>query len=103
MNQTTPRISTARKHRRAGFGLACFGWGLDDLIMSSRCHGTLDSLMLLSACGVAYRGKRMMPYHVPDLALATSTCDAWQRQGQATLSAFADASIPARAGLGGHG
>src|SRR6478672_202133 len=67
------RNSEQGKHGRTGFGLACFGRGLDDLIMSSRCHGTLDSLMLLIACGLAYRGKRMMRSPVPDLALAMST------------------------------
>lgn len=88
------RNSEQGKHRRAGFGLACFGRGLDDLIMSSRCHGTLDSRMLLIACDLAYQGKRMMPCHVPDLALATSTCGAWQGQGQAAL-ASCQALVPA--------
>lgn len=62
------RDSEQGKHRRAGFGLACFGRGFDDLIMSSRCHGALDSLMLLKCREFLRRrvwGKRMIPCHVP--------------------------------------
>jgi hypothetical protein len=65
----TRRDSEEGKHRRAGFALACFGRDFDDLIMSSRCHGALDSLMSLktpvSSCGIMCRRKRMIPDDVP--------------------------------------
>src|SRR3954447_286457 len=32
------------EHRRAGFSLACFGRGFDDLPILSRCHRALDPL-----------------------------------------------------------
>ena len=98
------RDGEQRKHRRAGFGLAGFGRGFDDLIMSSRCHGTLDSRMLLNAFlrPRISEGKRMMPCHVPGFALATSTCGAWQGQGQAAL-ASCRALVPAHSVPGAYG
>src|SRR6266852_761420 len=85
------RDSEQGKHRRAGFGLACFGRGFDDLIMSSRCHGTLDSLMLLKCPRVPaaspIRGKRVIPYHVPGFSSDDVTCMAGSRaSGLASLA-----------------
>src|SRR5216683_7840459 len=57
------------EHRRPGLGLACLGWGFDDLIVPYRCHDTLDSLDNCAISVLAastFRRKRLIPDQVPD-------------------------------------
>jgi len=62
-----------RKHRGAGFSLAGLGRGLDDLAMSTRCHGEPHFKMrVISACNASYcldttcRKQRLIGNDVPD-------------------------------------
>ena len=56
------------KHRRARFGLACFGRGFDDLIVFSGCHRT--SFVSVCDAGDTTRKQRMIGNDVPDFGAA---------------------------------